>query len=135
MRRRLDALLQRLGFTHREGRALVRDQIILAAATGVTALVMSGLRAWGLGYAGGAFLVTVSFWWLVRFAQGLLNGTAGAAGRALFGYFARLGFTGAALYMMIVPGGWPVWAILAGMSTVMVTIVVWGALRWPGLQA
>jgi len=129
MRRRLDALLRRLGFTHPEGRALVRDQIVLALVTGVTALVLSGFGGWGLGYFGGAVLATVNFWWLVRFAQRLMENAAGAVGRAFFGYFARLFVTAVALYVMIVPGGWPVWAILAGMSTVLMTIVVWGALR------
>ena len=131
MRRRLDALLLRCGFIHPEGRALVRDQIVLAAVTSLAAMALSGFGDWGLAYGGGAFLATANFWWLVRFAQGLLTDASGAVGRAFLGYFARLGVTGAALYVMIVPGGWPVWAILAGMSTVMMTIVVWGALRGP----
>ena len=132
MRKRLDAFLLRRGFTHPDGRALLRDQIILAAVTGATALVLSGFSGWGPAYAGGAALVTVNFWWLVRFVQSLAMDASGAVGRAFFGYFARLGLTGAALYMMIVPGGCPVWAVLAGMATVLVTIVIWGALKRPG---
>jgi len=129
MRKPVDRFLLRRGFTHRDGRALVRDQIVLAAVTSSAALVLSGFGGWGLAYVGGAALVTVNFWWLVRFAQGLLAGTAGAVGRAFFGYFARLGLTGAALYVMIVPGACPVWAVLTGMATVFVTIVIWGACR------
>jgi len=36
---------------------------------------------------------------------------------------------------MIVAAAWPVWAILAGMSTVMVTILVWGAFRRSGANS
>jgi hypothetical protein len=129
VRKRLDALLLRLGFTHPEGRALLRDQLVLALVTSLTALSLSGLGTWGVAYSCGALLSTVSFWWMVRFAQGLLSSTAGAVGGAFFGYFVRLGMTGAGLYVMVVSAGWPVWSILAGMSTVMVTILVWGALR------
>jgi len=129
MRKSVDRFLLRRGFTHRDGRMLLRDQIVLACVTSCTALLLSGFSGWGLAYAGGAALVTVNFWWLVRFAQGLLGDMGGAVGRAFFGYFARLGLTAVALYVMIVSGGWPVWAVLAGMATVLVTIVIWGACR------
>ncbi len=132
MRERLDRLLARLGFHHPEGRALVRDQIVMALVTSLTALALSRLEPWGVAYASGAALITVNFWWLVKFAQGLLSNTAGMVGGAFFRFFLRLGVTGAGLYAMIVEAGWPVWAILAGMSTVMVTILVWGALKRAG---
>jgi hypothetical protein len=132
MRSQLDRLLAQLGFHHAEGRALLRDQIVMALVTSLTALVLSGQQAWGQAYACGALLVTVNFWWMVRFAQGLLASQAGAVGGAFFRFFVRLGITGAGLYVMIVEAEWPVWAILAGMSTVMVTILVWGALRRAG---
>lgn len=132
MREQLDRLLAQAGFHHPDGRALVRDQIVMAFVTSLTALTLSGLADWGLAYACGALLITVNFWWLVRFAQGLLSSTAGAVGGAFFRFFVRLGITGAGLYAMIVAAGWPVWAILTGMSTVMVTILVWGALKRAG---
>lgn len=132
MRKRLDSLLSRAGFHHAEGRALMRDQIVMAFWTSLAALSLSELGQWGVAYACGAVLVTVNFWWMVRFAQGLLSSTAGAVGGAFFGYFVRLGVTGASLYVMIVAVGWPVWAILTGMSTVMVTILVWGVLKRAG---
>lgn len=132
MRKRLDNLLLRAGFHHVEGRALMRDQIVMAFWTSLAALSLSELGEWGVAYACGAVLVTVNFWWMVRFAQGLLSSTAGAVGGAFFGYFVRLGVTGASLYVMIVAAGWPVWAVLAGMSTVMVTILVWGVLKRAG---
>lgn len=132
MRRQLDHALARAGFHHPEGRALLRDQIVMALVTSLTALSLSRLGTWGVAYSCGALLITVNFWWMVRFAQGLLLSTAGAVGGAFFRFFVRLGITGASLYAMIVAAGWPVWAILAGMSTVMVTILVWGALRGSG---
>jgi len=132
MREHLDKLLAKVGFHHPDGRALVRDQIVMAFITSLTALTLSRMETWGLAYSCGALLITVNFWWMVRFAQGLLSSTAGAVGGAFFRFFVRLGITGAGLYAMIVAAGWPVWAILAGMSTVMVTILVWGALKRAG---
>ncbi|MFZ5427913.1 MAG: ATP synthase subunit I [Thermodesulfobacteriota bacterium] len=132
MREHLDKLLAKAGFHHPDGRALMRDQIVMAFVTSLTALSLSRLEPWGVAYSCGALLITVNFWWMVRFAQGLLSSTAGAVGGAFFRFFVRLGITGAGLYAMIVAAGWPVWAILAGMSTVMVTILVWGALKRAG---
>ena len=132
MRRLLDQLLAKVGFHHLEGRALLRDQIVMALVTSLTALMLSRLATWAVAYSCGALLVTVNFWWMVRFAQGLLSSSAGAVGGAFFRFFVRLIVTGAGLYVMIVEAGWPVWAIAAGMSTVMVTIMVWGALRRAG---
>ena len=120
------------GFTHPDGRVLLRDQIVMCLVTGSAALVLSGLSPWGFGFAAGALLITVNFWWMVRFAQSLLDSMAGAVGGAFFRFFIRLGITGVSLYAMIVEAGWPVWAILFGTSTVLVTILVWGALKRAG---
>lgn len=132
MREWIGRMLVRAGFHHEEGRTLLRDQIMMALVTSLAALSFSGLAPWGVAWACGAALVTVNFWWMVRFAQGLLASTAGAVGSGFFGYFVRLGVTGAGLYLMIVEAGWPAWAVLTGMSTVLVTILVWGALKWAG---
>ena len=132
MRERLDRLLERVGFSHLEGRTLLREQIVMCLVAGTACVALSGLAPWGFGFFGGALLVTVSFWWLVRFAQGLLSSTAGAVGGAFVWFFIRLGVMGVVLYVMIVPAGWPVWSILAGTSTVLVTIVVWGARKRAG---
>lgn len=132
MRERLDPILARLGFHHPEGRVLMRDQIVMAVFTSMAALSISQLGEWGVAYSCGAALITVNFWWIVKFAQGLLSSQAGMVGGAFFRFFLRLGVTGAGLYAMIVAAEWPVWAILAGMSTVMVTILVWGALKRAG---
>ena len=132
LREAVERLLLKGGFTHPEGRVLLRDQIVMCLVTGLAALVLSGLAPWGFGFAGGTLLITVNFWWMVRFAQSLLSDTAGAVGGAFFRFFIRLGITGVALYAMIVEAGWPVWAILLGTSTVLVTILVWGALKRAG---
>lgn len=132
MRERLDPILIRLGFHHPDGRVLVRDQIVMAVVTSMAALSLSELSDWGLAYSCGALLITLNFWWIVKFAQGLLLSPAGMVGGAFFRFYLRLGVTAAGLYAMIVAAEWPVWAILAGMSTVMVTILVWGALKRAG---
>ncbi|WP_243368705.1 ATP synthase subunit I [Fundidesulfovibrio soli] len=127
MRERLDSLLERAGFHHAEGRELVRMQIAIATGLSLAAVSISELSDWGWAFMGGAALITVNFWWLVKYAQNVMSNAAGAAGGAFFRFFVRLGVTGAGLYAMIVEAGWPVWAIVAGTITVMVTILVWGA--------
>lgn len=135
MREHLDKLLVKLGFHHAEGRVLMRDQIVMALVTSLMALSVSGLGTWGVAYSCGALLITVNFWWMVRFAQGLLASQAGAVGGSFFRFVIRLGVTAVGLYLMIVEAGWPVWAVLAGMSTVMATILAWGALKWAGSKS
>lgn len=127
MRERLDSLLERAGFHHAEGRELVRMQIAMATGLSLAVLSISELSDWGWAFMGGAALITVNFWWLVKYAQNVTSNAAGAAGGAFFRFFVRFGITGAGLYAMIVEAGWPVWAIVAGTITVMVTILVWGA--------
>lgn len=132
MRERLDALLAKAGFHHPEGRELVRNQLAMAVGMSLAALSISELSDWGWAFAGGAALITANFWWLVKFAQNVTDTTSNAASGAFFRFFVRFGITGAGLYAMIVEAGWPVWAIVAGTITVLVTIVVWGARRRAG---
>lgn len=132
MREQLDRLLLRAGFQHPDGRVLMRSQIGMALGTSLAAISLSELGTWGYAFACGALLITVNFWWLIKFAQNVMEQATGTAGGAFFRFIVRFGVTGAGLYAMIVAAEWPVWAVLAGMSTVLATILVWGALRRAG---
>lgn len=123
----LDRALYRRGFTHEDTRVLLRIQIIVALATSILALIAALGNSWGWGYAVGSGLATFNFWWLVRFGQNALLNTGSLVGRAVMRFYLRLGGTAVLLYVLIVRANAPVWAVLAGMSTVMVAILLWGA--------
>lgn len=123
----VDRWLYRRGFTHAESRQLLRMQIELAGVSSAAALAFSLGGAWGWSFAAGAVLATVNFWWLARFARNLLSGGQGMVGMALFWFFLRLGAAAVALYGLIVLAEASVWALLAGLTTVLATILWWGA--------
>lgn len=129
---RIDRALLRRGFSQLEVRRLVRAQIVLSGALVLACLVAAGLSAWGLAFAAGAVLATVNFYSLARFVQHLVNQPRGAVMALLLRFYGRLILTGAALYGLIVWLNAPAWALLAGLSTVVVTAVYWGASRLHG---
>ena len=130
-RDRLDRWLLARGYTHPDVRELVRGQLVL------TALVLAGCApfvplwdgAWAL--AVGAVLVTLNFCSLAKFGQ-RVTGYADrreAVTAVLVRFYLRLFVTGAVLFVCIAwLGARPV-PLLAGVSTVVVNFLVWGALR------
>ena len=128
----LDRILYRRGFTHEDTRVLLRMQIVLASVTSILALIAALGDTWGWGYAVGAGLATFNFWWLVRFGQNALQNTGALVGRAVLRFYLRLGGSAVLLYVLLVRANAPVWAVLAGMSTVMVAILLWGARKRAG---
>lgn len=136
-RDRLDRWLFARGYDHPEVRELVRGQLV------VTALVVAGCAplfafwegAWAL--AVGTLLVTLNFCSLAKFGQ-RVTGYADrreAVTAVLARFYLRLFVTGAVLYVCIAwLGARPV-PLLAGVSTVVVNFLVWGALRHGGAKA
>lgn len=124
----LDRWLWRRGFTHAPSRRLLSGQIHLAAAGSALAMAVTLGGLWGWSFAAGAWLSTLNFWWLVKMAMKIMSGGRGVA-QAIFGYYVRLGLLGAALYLLIVMAKAQVWAVLAGLTTVLATILWWGAAR------
>lgn len=137
LRDRLDRWLLARGYDHPEVRELVRGQIILTAVVVAGCLPLLGLTdaAWPL--AVGTCLVTANFCSLARFGQ-RVTGYASrreAVAAVLARFYLRLGVTGAVLFVCIAwLGARPV-PLLAGVSTVMVNFLVWGALRHGGIKA
>ncbi len=129
---RIDRALLRRGFSQMEVRRLVRVQIVLSGVLALACIVAAGLSAWGLAFAAGAALATVNFYSLARFVQHIVNQPRGAVMALLLRFYGRLILTGAALYGLIVWLNAPAWALLAGLSTVVVTAVYWGASRLHG---
>lgn len=129
---RIDRALLRRGFSQLEVRRLVRAQFVLSGALVLVALVAAGLSGWGLAFAAGAALATANFYSLARFVQHLVRMRQGAVLALLVRFYGRLILTGVVLYGLIVWLEAPIWALLAGLSTVLVTALYWGATRLHG---
>ncbi len=128
----IDRALLRRGFMQFEVRRLVRMQIVLAGLCVLAALVAARLSPWGLAFAAGAVLASANFYSLAKFVQHIVRMEKGAVAALLIRFYGRLILTGAVLYGLIVWLEAPVWALLAGLSTVLVTALYWGATRVHG---
>ena len=133
-RDRLDRWLLARGYDHPEVRELVRGQLML------TALVLAGCAplfplwdgAWAL--AVGAVLVALNFCSLAKFGQRVTGFTdrREAVTAVLARFYLRLAISGAALFACIVWFGALPLPLLAGITTVVVNFLVWGAWRYAG---
>jgi hypothetical protein len=120
---KIEAWLYRRGFVIQEVRRLVKCQLYVSLMSSVGALILA--PSWGGGFAAGALLMTLNFIFLARVIQELVYVRRGAVTALLFGFYLRLFMTGAALYLLIVWVGVSAVALLAGLTTVVVTILMW----------
>lgn len=131
----VEAYLYRKGFVLKDVRILVRNQIYLAAISVVVAVSLGWMMPWLVDFAAGAVLITLNFSSLSQFVQHLVHKREGAVARLLFRFYGRLLLTGFALFALIVWGNAVVAALLAGLSTAVVTILAWGAAQVIGKNA
>ncbi|MBF0482475.1 MAG: ATP synthase subunit I [Desulfovibrionaceae bacterium] len=122
----LDGWLHRRGFAGREVRELMRAQICAAATSSALCLAVTGFGLWGLSFSVGAVLITVNFWSLAKFGQGVVFIRRGAVAALLFRFYLRLAATGVALFALIAYAGAPAAPLLAGVSTAVAAMVWWG---------
>lgn len=134
LRDKLDRVLLRRGYTHPEVRELVRNQLILTALVLVVTLPFAGISTAAWSLAAGTCIITANFCSLARFGQritGYANkGEAVAAVLARF--YLRLAVSGLVLFACIVWLGAQPLPLLAGITTVVVNFLVWGAWRHAG---
>ncbi|MEW6429485.1 MAG: ATP synthase subunit I [Thermodesulfobacteriota bacterium] len=98
----------------------------IAALSGGATLLHSA--AMGLSVAVGGGLATVSFLWLKKDITGIFGGSLGAAKVLFFiKYYARLALLAAVLYIIVRQQMVNVIGLLAGLSSIVLSIVVSGA--------
>ena len=134
MSRAIEGFLYRRGFRVAGARRLVVIQAALAAGSCAVGLALGWAWPPALHFAVGALLATFNFYFLAKFAQRLLGGgdTFGAVPRQLLRFYGRVGITAVVLYVLIVHAGFSLVALLAGLSTVVVTMLIWGAAQMAG---
>lgn len=125
----IDSFLARRGFHLHDVRTLVRNQLCLVA-TSLVLFLGSGLQPWAAAFCAGVMLITVNFWFLAKGLQGVVQVPEGAVAVSLVRFYGRMILTGLLLFVLIVWGGLSVPALLAGLSTVIVNILVWGVFRY-----
>jgi small-conductance mechanosensitive channel len=126
---RIETFLAHRGFCLDEVRVLVRNQIY-CVCLGLALLIVSGLQPWAIAFLSGTVLVTVNFWLMAKGLQGIIHTRDGAVAISLFRFYGRLILTGLILFGLIVWGGLPVPALLAGLTTVVINILLWGVFRF-----
>ena len=127
----LDKQLFKDGFTKPELRGLLKVQIILVLCAACLALCLSWISVWPLAFAAGASIVTLNFYWMAGFVRQITRFTYDRMLLAglLVRFYGRLVLTGILLFVLILWLKVPVIPLLMGLSTVVATIVIWGATR------
>ncbi|MDY7000249.1 MAG: ATP synthase subunit I [Thermodesulfobacteriota bacterium] len=131
---RIETILYKRGFKAPEIRQLVRNQLYILVASSVAAAGLGWFLPAVLYFAMGVLLITFNFYSLAKFVQQLVffKSTGKAIVELLLRFYGRLFLTGLILFVLIAWVGVSAAALLAGLSTVVVTIFLWGGSRFIG---
>ncbi len=125
---KIEKALYARGFTSAPVRKLMRNQIFVLLGSVMLLLLVPFAGWWPLDFAVGSLLVTYNFYALARFVQQMVLQTY--TKEKLFGLlvrvYGRLLLTGLTLFVLIRWGQASVPALVAGLSTVAATIIIWG---------
>ncbi len=124
LRKKSEAWLHRRGVVNPQSQWMVQFQTLLAVGLTVGLLVI-GWKQFGVGFGIGAFLATMNFFVLAKIVPQLIQVQKGGVFALLTSFYLRLFGTAIVLFLAIVPLRLPPVAVLAGLSTILVTIVVW----------
>jgi len=131
---RVETFLYKRGFKAPEIRQLVRNQLYILAVSCFAAVGLGWFSPEFLYFAMGTLLVTFNFYSLAKFVQQLVlfKSTRKAVVELLLRFYGRLFLSGLFLCVLIAWVGVSAVALLAGLSTVVVTIFLWGGSRFIG---
>ncbi len=122
----VENFLRNRGFVLPKVRYLLRNQIYLALFGLVFSIILLP-ASWSIGFAVGAILGTFNFYFIAKLAQELIYMQRGALAPLLFSFYVRLFLTGLVLYVAIVFWGANVFALLIGLSIILVNVLIFGA--------
>lgn len=126
MARAVESYFAKNGIRSIEARSLLKIQFLvlfLSLALGY----LFAERSLFLSFAVGALLITFNFFVLARVVSRLVWLQKGAVFPLLVSFYSRLILTGLVLYLAIVVAGFSVISLLLGLSTVLVTILIWSS--------
>ncbi len=126
MNSRVEKFLYNRGLVLPKVRFLVRNQIYLSLL-GLILFVIFLPLSWVIGFSVGALVVSFNFYFLAKLSQELVYIQKGALTSLLFSFYLRLILTGVILYAAIVFLGADIFALLIGLSIILLNIFIFGA--------
>lgn len=123
---KLEKALYRRGYQHADVRRLVRYQVLILMISCGLAAPVALWSPKALHFAAGVILISLNFFSLAKFGQHIAQVKKGAVLALLFRFYVRLLLTGLALFGLIVWAGADIFALLAGLSTVVLSALVFG---------
>lgn len=126
--RRIDQILWQRGFRAPEIRVILRNQLLITAFSVLAGLALGYVNDWVFWFGVGAVLATFNFYSAASFVQKVVFQPyeSSLMYSLLFRFYGRLGLTGLILFGLIVWLAVPLSALVAGLSTVVTAIAVWG---------
>ena len=121
----VENFLYKRGFVLPKVRFLVRNQLYISLA-GLLVFIVFFPVSWITGFAVGALLGSLNFYFMAKLAQELVHIPKGAATPLLFSFYLRLILTGLVLYVAIVYWNANVFALLLGLSVILLNVLIFG---------
>ena len=122
-----DKFLYKRGFHISEVRRLLMSQFLVAIVCSLFFLLFFR-GSWAVHFVAAAMLATVNFYILAQVIQKLVFVRTKAVLSLLLSFYARLAGLGIALYAMLIWAQFSLVAVLGGLSTILVSIMLWGAI-------
>jgi hypothetical protein len=125
----IDKTLYKDGFTKPELRVLLRAQLLVVLVAAIISLGACWVTSWPLIFTAGAAIATLNFYWMAKFVRQVTQFTyhRSLLVGLLVRFYGRLALTGILLFVLILWLRVPVIPLLMGLSTLVGTIVIWGA--------
>ncbi|MDR3175802.1 MAG: hypothetical protein LBU06_04645 [Desulfovibrio sp.] len=129
--RALERHLESAGFSLRAVRHVLCTQLIFSAVALLAGAAASVFSLAPIAFGAGSALSTFSLWHVARFGERCVNMrfSAGLGMGLFFGFFLRLLLIGAVLVLLLGLLKLPALPILAGLTSTVAGIAVWGATR------
>ena len=124
LNQRIELFLYKRGFEATQVREMMRNQVYVGFGTSVLALTAA--PQWGAAYVCGAARATFNFFSLARLIQRLVFLPQGAVTALLLSFYGRLLLSGFVLFALIAWAKVDPTALLAGISTIFLTVLTWG---------
>ena len=130
-RQAIERRLHGMGFALPVARHILCSQLVISALALSAGLALVWYSAWPIAFGAGAALTTFSLWHISRSAQAFVRlPFSSLLGLRLFiGFTARLIVIGIALFALIVWLKVPVAPLLLGLTSTVVSILLWGVSR------
>lgn len=134
MVQKVDEQLWRRGFRVAEVRVLMRAQLLITGISLLAGFALGWINEWLMWFGVGAVMSTFNFYSLAKFIQQVvfLPWSGAMMAKLLFRFYGRLMLTGLILFGLIVWLEVSVSAVVAGLSTAVAVIAIWGITRLAG---